>query len=371
METVVVSSIAEEVRHAAPDTLNLPPEGILPTRSAASTIVSNLAPTEAPSSVSANVSNTSTITTVTSTLSSETPHTLSPEIPKASPASPLRSVHNHTSAWEPYIFHYTLGAPTATVFLFVVNFHEPRYAPVRFLSTRYFPLFRQRFLFDFDVVFLGPWQSRPDRVLSNHLPIHGHFSYRSLAIAYEQLCVLEACRYASFVLMNDDSYVDPLLLLGYPLEKSLTEPSRALRPGERWMWLRKRNTRNQTYAQAFDGALKELSADPRWAKCQLGKPENRRRGFADFFVVSRRNMSDFCALSAVMYRHRVFLEMAAPTINFCFKPTFVNDCNHGPMKNRRTCVHMHPVKYRMPGNEQLAIDRMLRHNMDAAPPRMW
>ena len=118
-------------------------------------------------------------------------------------------MHNHTSAWEPYIFHYTAGIPTPTLFLFVVNFHEPRYAPVRFLSTQYFPLFRRHFLFDFDVVFLGPWENRGDRVLSHHLPIHGHFSYRSLAIAYEQLCVREACRYASFVLMNDDSYLDP------------------------------------------------------------------------------------------------------------------------------------------------------------------
>ena len=79
-------------------------------------------------------------------LSSTEPST--PPISSPPPSSSsVRSVHNHTSAWEPYIFHYTAGIPTPTLFLFVVNFHEPRYAPVRFLSTQYFPLFRRHFLF--------------------------------------------------------------------------------------------------------------------------------------------------------------------------------------------------------------------------------
>ena len=353
----MVSSISQEFRPAVPNTMDQPTGSPLPSQPTTSTDVPNVAST--------NVGN---MGRVHPTTSIPTSHPLG-STPSSSP--PLRSVHNHTSAWEPYIFHYTAGIPTPTLFLFVVNFHEPRYAPVRFLSTQYFPLFRRHFLFDFDVVFLGPWESRGDHVLSHRLPIHGHFSYRSLAVAYEQLCVREACRYASFVLMNDDSYLDPVFLLQYPLEKSLTEPSRMLNPRGNWMWLRKRNARNQTYAQAFDDALQELVAQPRWDKCEFGKPENRRRGFADFFMIRRDNMSNFCELSAVMYRHRVFLEMAAPTINYCFTRTFVDNCNHGPMKNRRTCVHMHPVKYRQPGNEQLAINRMLRYNMDAAPPRMW
>ena len=329
-------------------------------------------PTDVPNVASTNVGNMGRVHPTTSIPTSH-PLSSTPSSPSSSPSSspPLRSVHNHTSAWEPYIFHYTAGIPTPTLFLFVVNFHEPRYAPVRFLSTQYFPLFRRRFLFDFDVVFLGPWESRGDHVLSHHLPLYGHFSYRSLAVAYQQLCVREACRYASFVLMNDDSYLDPVFLLQYPLEKSLTEPSSVFNPRGNWMWLRKQNAYGQTYAQAFDDALQELAAQPRWDKCEFGKPKNRRQGFADFFMIRRDNMSDFCELSAVMYRHRVFLEMAAPTINYCFTRTFVDNCNHGPMKNRRTCVHMHPMKYRQPGNERLAINRMLRYDMDATPPRMW
>ena len=371
----MVSSISQDFRQAVPNAMNQPTESPPLTQPTPLKDVLNVVSTSienAGSAASTKPSNPPS-STKSSTPPISSPPPSPPPISSSSPrsSSSVRSVHNHTSAWEPYIFHYTVGIPTPTLFLFVVNFHEPRYAPVRFLSTQYFPLFRRHFLFDFDVVFLGPWENRGDRVLSHHLPIHGHFSYRSLAIAYEQLCVREACRYASFVLMNDDSYLDPLFLLSYPLEKSLTEPSRVLRPRGNWMWLRKRNTRNQTYAEAFDAALRELVAQPRWNKCQWGKPENRRRGFADFFMIHRSNMSDFCEASAVMYRHRVFLEMAAPTINYCFTRTFVDDCNHGPMKNRRTCVHMHPVKYRQPGNEQLAINRLLRHNMDAAPPRMW
>ena len=282
------------------------------------------------------------------------------------------SVHNRTSAWEHFIFRYRRAdQPTPTIFLFVVNFHEPRYSPVKFLSTQFFPLFRNRFLFDFDVVFMGPWEDRHLRVVGNGLPIHGHYSYYSLSLAYHQLCMVEYCHYDSFVFMNDDSYVDPIFLLSYPLDMSLIEPSKAVSLSERWIWYKKKNIKNVPNAVALGNAIEVLKNDPKWSKCQFSKPASKRRGFADFFVISKNDIQDYYEMSSVMIHHYVFLELAAPTINYCLTKKFIDDCNHGRMKNRRTCVHMHPVKYRLEGSETLALNRMLRKNMDAAPPRMY
>ena len=183
--------------------------------------------------------------------------------------------------------------------------------------------------------------------------------------------MVEYCHYDSFVFMNDDSYVDPIFLLSYPLDMSLIEPSKAVSLSERWIWYKKKNIKNVPNAVAFGNAIEVLKNDPKWNKCQFSKPASKRRGFADFFVISKNDIQDYYEMSSVMIHHYVFLELAAPTINYCLTKKFIDDCNHGRMKNRRTCVHMHPVKYRLEDSETLALNRMLRKNMDAAPPRMY
>lgn len=106
-------------------------------------------------------------------------------------------------------------------------------------------------------------------------------------------------------------------------------------------------------------------------KCHFERPENWRRGFADFFYITQKDMKAFYPMITVMKKHWVFLEMAAPTVNYCITHNFVVNCNHRGMKNRRTCVHMHPVKYRQPGMKEFALNRLYHKNLDSSPPQRW
>ena len=279
---------------------------------------------------------------------------------------------NHTSNWEKYIRHFQAGPyPTVTKLLFVVNFHEPRYESIPFLESTFFPAFRVRFPVDFDVVFLGPWEDKKHLVIPNHIPIHGHLSYHSLWVAYNLLCVAEQCKYFGFLFMNDDSYVDPQFLMQYDLTQSWTEGSQQIVVNRRWMWYTKKNDKGVLYKDAFSNAIKELQQSPWNERCHFENTVNHRRGMADFFYIVATDMPAYYAISFVMKKHRVFLEMAAPTVNWCLTHNKVDNCNHGPMKNRRTCVHMHTVKLRQEGMKEFMMQRLHHLNLDRAPPRMW
>ena len=92
---------------------------------------------------------------------------------------------------------------------------------------------------------------------------------------------------------------------------------------------------------------------------------------ADFFYLVATDMPAYYEMIFVMKKHRVFLEMATPTVNWCLTRNKVENCNHGPMKNRRKCVHMHPVKLRQEGMKEFMMQRLHHLNLDRAPPRMW
>ena len=282
------------------------------------------------------------------------------------------SVDRNSSSWMPFIRCYRLyQTPTPTKLLFVVNFHEPKYQAVPFIESQYFSIFRRRFLIDFDVVFVGPRGDQKFKVVGNGLPQQGYYSYHSLSFVYQHLCVEEECSYYGFVLMNDDSYVDPMFLMGYDLTQSWTEPSLKMDFKRRWQWYKWRNKNNVTYLEAFKTALEELKNTEEGKKCHFERPENWRRGFADFFYITQKDMKTFQPMITVMKRHLVFLEMAAPTVNYCITHNFVTDCNHGKMEDRRTCVHMHPVKYRLEGMKEFALDRLYHKNLDSTPKRAW
>lgn len=226
-------------------------------------------------------------------------------------------------------------------------------------------------MIDFDVVILGPWEDKKLAVLPNGVPVHGHLSYHSLWVAYHQLCVVESCNYFGFLFMNDDSYIDPRYLLTYDLKYSWTEGSRPMQFDKRWQWYMKKNDRGVLYKDAFANAMKELKKTQWNQQCQFGDGTNQRRGFADFFYLVAKDMPAYYEMMYVMKKHRVFLEMAAPTVNWCLTHRTIDNCNHGRMKNRRTCVHMHPVKLRQEGMKEFMMNRLYHLNLDRAPPRMW
>lgn len=282
------------------------------------------------------------------------------------------SIDRNSSSWEPFIRRYRLyQTATATKLLFVVNYHEAKYQAVPFIESEYFPIFRRRFLVDFDVLFVGPRGDARLKVLSNGLPPLGYYSYHSLSFVYHHLCVEEECSYYGFVLMNDDSYLDPLFLTGYDLTQSWTEPSSQMHFTEHWRWFAWKNAKGRTFQQAFVDAVEELKNTEEGKKCHFERPENWRRGFADFFYITQKDMKAFYPMITVMKKHWVFLEMAAPTVNYCITHNFVVNCNHRGMKNRRTCVHMHPVKYRQPGMKEFALNRLYHKNLDSSPPQRW
>lgn len=284
-----------------------------------------------------------------------------------------RSHYNHTSQWESFIHHYRISPITesSTLLLFVVNFHEPHYEETSFILNQYFVEFRKRFMIDYDVILVGPWEDKKKTVKGTHLPLYGHYSYYSLAYVYYHLCIVESCSYYGFFYMNDDSYIDPRFLSKYDLTKSWSEPSTVYRTNCRWMWNKKNNIKNVPYKQAFYDAVKELKALPIAKNCHLENAYNHRRGFADAFYLILSDMPKWYEMIMIMKNHYVFLEVAAPTVNWCITRNAINDCNHGKMKNRRKCVHVHPVKYRMPNMKEYCLKRLDHLNLDTAPPRMY
>ena len=284
-----------------------------------------------------------------------------------------RSHRNHTSQWESFIHHYRVSSTTesSSLLLFVVNFHEPHYEETDFILNKYFVEFRKRFMIDYDVILVGPWEDKKKTVKGTHLPLYGHYSYFSLAFVYYHLCIVESCSYYGFFYMNDDSYIDPRFLSKYDLTKSWSEPSTVYRTNCRWMWNKKNNIKNVPYKQAFYNAIKELKTLPIAKNCHFENARNHRRGFADAFYLILSDMPKWYEMISIMKKHYVFLELAAPTVNWCITRSPFNNCNHGRMKNRRNCVHVHPVKYRRPYMKEYCLQRLDHLNLDVAPPRMY
>ena len=276
----------------------------------------------------------------------------------------------NTSAWQEYIYHYRLpGNESKPIFLFVVNFHFPFYEKVNFIVNQFFVEFRKRYVIDFDVILLGPKEDKERRIISNGLAQNGHYSYHSLTVAYDQLCLKERCFYKGFFLINDDSYIDPLFLSTYDLSQSWSEPSRIVNYTERWLWYKRNNTQKISFRQAYENALRTLLYTEDGKECGLHNKSNWRRGYSDAFYIVARDMPRWYRMMLVMKKNYVFLEMAVPTVNWCLTKNQFIDCNHGAMLDKFSCVHMHPVKYRKPNMTDFSLQRMDHLNMKDTPPR--
>ena len=283
-----------------------------------------------------------------------------------------QSVDNKTSSWETYIRKYRNNTtPTLSKLLFVVNYHWSKYETVSFLDTTFFPAYRKQFPFDFDVVITGPQSDQGNRVIGNKTPQGGHYSYWSLLMIYHQLCIVESCSYEGFVYMNDDSYVDPLFLAALDLSQSWIEPSEQINLSVRWIWYNKTNTAGVSFIDAYRNAIKNLQNTKMGKKCHFENDTNLRKGFADFYYITKKDMPIYYKLIPEMKRQKVFLEMAAPTVNWCITHNSVINCNHRAMKEIQKCLHVHPVKLRMDEMKEYAMKRLYHLNMDETPKREW
>lgn len=258
--------------------------------------------------------------------------------------------------------------PSNSTFLFIVNYHFSKYGSYSFLEKEYFPRFATLFPYDFDVVYIGPTYSPFHRIFQNTYSTHGKYSYHSFRIALDLFPRSEGFVYRSYVFMNDDSYVDPLFLSTYDLDRSWGEGGTPLRRDSPDDWHTELNLRGIPFSQAYMEALDELSGDPMINdRCHMDRPFHHVKGWGDFFIVSKGDLDLFLRMEEVMIKHQVFLEYAVANIIFCLNSEILIDCNHKYMENRTRCVHIHPVKYSQEAMREYGIKRLQHKNMYEVP----
>lgn len=311
------------------------------------------------------------------------PSTESPK-PTQTSSPPESSTHNFTSSpsksssesnrrfrWEKYISHYRVSPHQHTphLYLFIVNFHWTKYRQVPFIRNTFFPKFLSHFQSDFDVVIVGPKASEDMLVIGNRLPQGGYYSYYGMPYIYHLLCEEHSCDYDGFLFMNDDSYIDAQFLRTYNLSKSWSEPSVICNPRKngKWRWPFNKNNAGVPFYIAYENATRSLRKEKVGELCNFNNVNNNRRGYSDAFYLARKDVEVFNRIATVMFENKVFLEMATPSAMWCVTHSFFKDCNHGKMKNRQTCVHMHPVKYSKGKMKQFAMNRLDHVNLQFIP----
>ena len=272
----------------------------------------------------------------------------------------LRQYRNHRRVTS---FH----SPTSDTILILVNYHFSHYRSISFLDSTYFPTFAQLYPTDFDVLYIGASCHPKYKVLKNAHTVSGHYSYHSFRLVYD-LFSPEQYPYRGYLFMNDDSYVDPQFLSSYNLSTSWAEPSVPYNGSMKCKWNSALNVNKIRYSEAFYHAMDEIVSDQAMnRRCSYTSPGALRKGWSDFFYIYRSDVTFFLTLEEVMFRHRVFLEFAVPTILHCINPKPVVDCNHRQMENRLHCVHVHPVKLSQSDLRSYVKKRLWHKNLYEIP----
>ena len=169
--------------------------------------------------------------------------------------------------------------------------------------------------------------------------------------------------------MNDDSYIDAQFLNTYNLTRSWSEPYQDYNHKlYKWAWPYGHNVYRKRFWEAYEMAVDELMKSPIRSYCDLKQQKYRKRGYSDAFYLYKDDVSIYNQVASAMFKHRVFLEMASPTAMACIpNHSFFINCNHGIMKHRKTCVHMHPVKYMQKNTKRLAMNRLDHIDMTKIP----
>ena len=227
-------------------------------------------------------------------------------------------------------------------YLIVINHHWDLYDNVVFLRDIVYKEFSKFFPYSFDIINLGPRGNKTTRVLQHGLRRGGWYSYQTLAIAYNYTKNYRL--YDGYFLVNDDAIIEPRKIIHYNLSTSLHESTEQYNFNPKWRWTKKRNERNITFSDSFLYTVEIIKNSSYETKCQLSNRNNYRKGFQDFYYVVLKDMDDYCKLSELFYSKRVFLELAAPTINYCLSHQEIITCNHRSWKAFGRCAHYHPIK---------------------------
>ena len=118
---------------------------------------------------------------------------------------------------------------------------------------------------------MGPKGNNELKVLNNHLPPGGYYSYHSLHVALNTFKPELGYQYAGYFLVNDDSCLQPELLNKENHEKAMSEPIIVWRGDDNWIWNGRKNLMNELFSNAYYMAVKEMvkkySLDALAAEC--------------------------------------------------------------------------------------------------------
>ena len=253
------------------------------------------------------------------------------------------------------------------IYLFVINFHYPKYNSIQFIRDNVYKQFAKKYKYDFDILFVGPKGNKELKVLDNHLPPRGYYSYHSLYVALNTFKPELGYHYAGYFLVNDDSCLQPELLNRENHKIAMSEPKKVWRNDGKWLWNSRKNLKNELFSNAYFKAVKEITQMKTYHSLCYSNSQELTRGFSDFLYLPKSNISAFIMLESIMYKHYVFLENAVPYIMSCLEATEIKDCNHGKMMDREICPHLHPVKFSKERDRLICIHRITNKTLRERP----
>lgn len=268
----------------------------------------------------------------------------------------IRSCRNHK-------YHLSYQHNGDLKVLIVVNYHYPSYNNTVFFDEEYFPLFCQKFKYDYDVLFVGPSRNEEHEILGNGVYTRGRQSYHSVRVAWDYLGVSTIDSYLGMVFMNDDSYVDPTNLNDITPSVSYHETPFTYR-GNHWgPWDRHFPESNGTIKEDAIRAFEEINGDRSVnSLCGEWRWTENGHGWSDFFYVTRDQIPVFLQLESILFKYKVYLEIAVYNVMMCLSNHSIRNCNHvGCLLNYYEYTHIHPVKYSSMKNRLLSLSLMKRN----------
>ena len=149
----------------------------------------------------------------------------------------IRRYRNHTRVYSSNPRDYQ----SRNIYLFVVNYHFPRYDSVSFIEHDICESFAINYPHDFDLVIIGPRGNNTLLVFNNGLPEGGYYSYHSMRIILDTFTPEEGYKYAGYFLVNDDSCLQPTLLSREDHGKAMRESTFPWIINEKWIWNYRKN----------------------------------------------------------------------------------------------------------------------------------
>ena len=265
----------------------------------------------------------------------------------------IRRYRNHTRVYSSNPRDYQ----SRSVYLFVINYHWPRYDSVSFIEHDIYESFALNYPHDFDLVIIGPRGNNTLLVFNNGLPKGGYYSYHSMRIILDTFTPEEGYKYAGYFLVNDDSCLQPTLLSREDHGKAMRESAFTFHRSNGW-WNKKINLNHVNFSVAAMESISEINRDKNLSMiCKLNVT-HLKDGWGDFFYFPSKDRELFMRLEDIFWRNKAFLEDVVPIIMQCLHAELIDDCNHGKMLNRESCSHLHPVKFSRPRERTICLNRI-------------